>query len=487
METKMKNKKIAIMTWHHVNNYGTALQAFALKNIIELCGYKVDIVNYYRKDSSHLVKRSLIKYILDFLLNKYKMLFNVREYIFSEECFKNFYDTYFTYTSLCVSKQDFYELNSKYDGFICGSDQIWSPRWFDSHFFLDFVINDNQKIAYAPSFGVINLNSFDMSDEITNLTNRFSSLSVREKTGTDELKSLTKRNDIKNVLDPVFLLSRSQWENLLQLPENTNEPYMFIFFLKNNNKYFKIAIAEAKKRGLKTIIMHSTQSEDNRFYNIEAPSPEKMLGLIKNATYVCTDSFHIMVFSIIFNKQFEVFKKTRGALESQNNRLTELLDRLNIGNRIYNGRFGEEINYENVNELLFDLKNESMNYLIEALEKLPDERINKCIEKKICYSQQCEGEQIKEYEEYLNDLSIFKRKFATKHMTPWNFCLEKKCFECRYLKNNSRNQNNSMPFFYKELRNDLLKKRKFWYIYFKYYRGYEVPMLIKKVIRKRGY
>ena len=77
--------------------------------------------------------------------------------------------------------------------------------------------------------------------------------------------------------------------------------------------------------------MHSTQSIDNNYYNIEAPKPEDLLKYLKEATYICTDSFHIMVFSIIFNKQFTVFNKHNSKeFSSQNGRLTELLDRLKI-------------------------------------------------------------------------------------------------------------------------------------------------------------
>ena len=41
-------KKVALMTWHHAENYGTAFQAYALKLLIEQHGFEVNLVDYHR-------------------------------------------------------------------------------------------------------------------------------------------------------------------------------------------------------------------------------------------------------------------------------------------------------------------------------------------------------------------------------------------------------------------------------------------------------
>ena len=73
------------------------------------------------------------------------------------------------------------ELNNIYNGFVCGSDQIWGPRWFDSHYFLDFVADSKRKIAYAPSIGVTELSSFQAAWSMKKLISKIKYLSVREK------------------------------------------------------------------------------------------------------------------------------------------------------------------------------------------------------------------------------------------------------------------------------------------------------------------
>lgn len=60
-------KKIALMTWHHVNNYGTAFQALALKELITEFDCDVDIINYMRwrhHQYKKIVKKNNKKFIL---------------------------------------------------------------------------------------------------------------------------------------------------------------------------------------------------------------------------------------------------------------------------------------------------------------------------------------------------------------------------------------------------------------------------------------
>lgn len=53
--------KIALMTWHHAENYGTAFQAYALKRLIEQQGYEVDLIDYTRLNSLPLDHIGILK------------------------------------------------------------------------------------------------------------------------------------------------------------------------------------------------------------------------------------------------------------------------------------------------------------------------------------------------------------------------------------------------------------------------------------------
>lgn len=105
--------------------------------------------------------------------------------------------------------------------------------------------------------------------------------------------------------------------------------------------------------------MHCTQSEDNEYANIPDCTPGQLISLIENASYICTDSFHISVLSIIFNKQFKVFNKVaQKEAKSKNSRLHDLFIRLNIINAEYvvDNSFDNAICFEILNSKLTQLK-----------------------------------------------------------------------------------------------------------------------------------
>lgn len=61
---------------------------------------------------------------------------------------------------------------------------------------------------------------------------------------------------------------------------------------------------------------------DIRLYDID---PGQFLNLIRNAKYVCTDSFHCSVFSIQYKKDFFTFKRFANRnKQSTNSRLDTL-------------------------------------------------------------------------------------------------------------------------------------------------------------------
>jgi len=104
-------------------------------------------------------------------------------------------------------------------------------------------------------------------------------------------------------------------------------------------------------------------------FDYQLPSIEKWLRGIYDSKMVITDSFHGMVFCIIFNKPFWVIiNKDRGA-----ERFESLLSFLHLENRMitnesdFDFRYNEDINWQNVNNVIEKMKIESINFLKEAL------------------------------------------------------------------------------------------------------------------------
>ena len=150
----------------------------------------------------------------------------------------------------------------------------------------------------------------------------------------------------------------------------------------------KYNISNIKKGGIVTYILDENQEKDkiikyvkndlkfslinhlkgfntsNRTYSI----PEWLSSFL-NADYIITDSFHGMVFSIIFNKNFTVIGNHDRGLD----RFKSLLSLLKLENRLvstleelFNGKL-IDINYNDVNILLNKNKELSYNFLINSL------------------------------------------------------------------------------------------------------------------------
>ena len=173
------NKKVAILSWYNYDNYGTVLQAYALEQIINKIGYEayhIDYSPYKRPNISfdeNVIRESFVR-LKQKIGNK---LVNDEE---RKRKFIDFRNSFLRLTEKCVIQSDFDKLNSDFSVFVTGSDQIWSPFLFDDRYFLDFVRENNKKIAYAPSLGVETIPYDYLKTKYEEHLSGFDSLSVKE-------------------------------------------------------------------------------------------------------------------------------------------------------------------------------------------------------------------------------------------------------------------------------------------------------------------
>jgi hypothetical protein len=362
---KKHDKKIGIVTWFFAPNYGTVLQAFALNKILERYYYKAEFVNY---------KRSLIKF--EKIRDPFCFLFpgTIKKYLpqqYEKFIFFSFVKENLPITDKMFTKNNIHLLNSRYDIFICGSDQIWSPILFDDIFFLSFVKN-HKKIAYAPSIGTYKIPK-KLELLYKKLLGDFSFLSVREQDGADIISALI---NIKPqvVVDPTLLLTSEDWTHLI-IPDESNicGQYILCYFLGNSDFYLKYVEQLKEKYNLKVITIKLSYTSfcygDSILYNI---SPERYLFLIKNAAYICTDSYHGTIFSILFEKMFfHLLRFSDSDSISQNSRIYSLLEMLDLTDAIIdknNIKFSFNADYDGVQRELDVLRADSLKYLLSALE-----------------------------------------------------------------------------------------------------------------------
>lgn len=469
-------KKIALMTWHHAENYGTAYQALAMKSLIEEFGYTVDLIDYRRDDAPILEKKTFLQYLREY--NFKSIFFREKKFKFSGNGFDRFYDKYFTYTEQCKYLSDFQILNTVYEAFVCGSDQIWNPNWLDEHYFFDFVEDKSKIIAYAPSCGISDIEIYENEKKWLDLIKDFKYLSLREEINCRQM-TIKLNREVFHALDPVLMLDSSFWEKISQKKVGLPEKYAFVFFLKNNKRNFRKAIKKIKTLGLVPIIYHCTQSRDNKYANIGELTPEEMIYVVGHAEYVFTDSFHIMVLSIIFKKQFRIFDKySSERMKEQNGRLYDVLERLKIDKEWVNVNSNNRLDYKKIDQILNIARDESKRYFEEALRESSKKGLFNEKKSVGCRKHHCESG----FDEFMSYYDLKRNRWLLNRMRKWNFILNEDCYECYKLKND---YNIRKPIFYDELKQDVEKKRRLLCIYLDYYAAYDIPILIKEIIKRK--
>lgn len=379
--------KIAIMTWQYFN-YGTLLQAFALQNILEKQGHEVQIINYetQKKDVVILNKYNLrrqIKRISTFVQKKYSSLQlkkNSADYWKKIEKRQQMYETFIQselHMTERLNKTELPKVVKWFDVFIVGSDQVWSPKYLDKSFFLDFV-KGKKKISYAPSFGVNDLDD-KTAEFIKPLLEQLDKISVRELQGLKIIEDQLKLNGTV-VLDPTLLLDKDEWTKHLEIRKQENisiqQKYILCYFLGDNEYYWNIVEQVKKKLGLQVVIIPCTSKAFEKDYKREiACSPFDFVNLVANAEYVITDSFHGTAFAVNMGKSFLAlarFKETEHS--SENSRVLSLLSILKLKGRwiswqteLPNEIYIPEDKYFNAKQELNKMRKESIDFLMGNL------------------------------------------------------------------------------------------------------------------------
>ena len=219
------------------------------------------------------------------------------------------------------------QLNEEYDSFFAGSDQIWNYK-FDTtrlyNHFLEFA-EDKKKVAISGSFGVEEIPDAWKKRFIEGL-NRYSYISVREDAGQKIVKDLLGR-DVPVLIDPTMMLSKEEWLKVSKKPRvDCSKPYILKYYLGDETEEDKIDIW-AKENGYEVY-----ELLNDKIPELYSAGPGEFISLINNAALVCSDSFHCIVFSIIFSKPFIVYAR-RGSGNYMTSRLDTLLKKFGFEHR----------------------------------------------------------------------------------------------------------------------------------------------------------
>ena len=263
--------------------------------------------------------------------------------------------------SNCIyDKTNIAETNKCYQTFIVGSDLVWddSINNSDRTYMLDFASDDKCKLAYASSVGKL----WDPAkNDVPDLLNRFDAIGVREREIADALNGMLDIH-VDFVGDPTILLTRDEWEEMTE-DEIIPGKYVLVYFSDKNQQIYQ----DAKRYGEEHNIPVYAISYGWLPRGIKPIRPTRIgefLSLIKNAETVFSASYHGMLFSIYFNKQFYYYNR------GWKSRMVSIAEYLDISDREhYDDKKNKLIDYNRVNVLVDKLRNESIAKLKEYLRK----------------------------------------------------------------------------------------------------------------------
>lgn len=372
--------KLAGLTWWR-NNYGSILQAYALQEVFKqyegieyeiLCQYGKKIVsvdNLYDK-----IKRIGIRKTVERLIWK----FGLRGVRRRNQRIQDFVDQRLNVSQKQYNKVNIAEANEQYDGFVCGSDQIWNPTLVpvDSMYWLGFAEQSKLKFSYAPSIGVEQISKEQEMIIRSNLAS-FDGISCREDVGTRFLNRILSEERCVTVLDPTLLVDRKLWDEL-SLKRKYQGKYLFAYMLRGTKKQRKWIKNLAMSRNLKIVTIPLLETKkfdpyDLKFGDIKFwdASPADFISVIRYADCVVTDSFHCMVFSCLYHRDFFSLPKLGKA---QMNRISDFQSMLSISERIVTddmsldeiGRI-PDIDWKQVDGIIREKRSISEKYLVNVL------------------------------------------------------------------------------------------------------------------------
>ena len=343
--------KIGLITYHYSQNYGAVMQTYATCRALKELGHNVEIINIRQEEKRKLRHLVFIPKYLKFnaFMNKY----------------------YPTQTPLIHNINELRRLQLDYDCLLVGSDQVWNPLISGDRclaYFLDFGHKDIKRISYASSFGISSWpesRNYLMKD-VYKALHSFDNISVREETGQTLLKNLFKVSS-QVVVDPTMLHT-----DYSEIVDNINETEDIVCYLLNRTEE-QLSASRYIGKELNTIPHLITSVYPILGFNyIYPPSIEKWLKYIGGAKLVITDSFHGVVFSLLYRRNFVVFAVDNG----KNSRLLDLLNKVGLEGRYFTSLdclkkskiYNQAIDYKTVQTIIDKKRKESLDYLRKNLQ-----------------------------------------------------------------------------------------------------------------------
>lgn len=372
--------KVGIMSMQRICNYGSFLQAYCLKRLIESLGHEVEFIDYapgkpiLNEDyTTAMYYKSMVReFVMDVAVSLEPLCFFAPESVRRSLRFKRKYKR--EYLPLLGIGKKVYRKNV--DTLVIGSDEVFNcfqknPQVGFSRELFGANNNAKRLISYAGSFGnttIGEINQAKLDGELSALFMPFDAISVRDANSASIIHALTE-NEPEIHMDPVLMYDFS-----CDVPHTCNlSNYMVVYAYRGRltEEEIRSIQAFAKEKGLKTVSVGGVQP----FCDICIEgTPFEIIDYVKNAEYVVTDTFHGTIFSVINHRKFVSFVRCgHGKKYGNQEKLLDLISRLGLESRAVTNttEFGhvidEPIDYESVDAVIAAQRKRAMDYLEKNL------------------------------------------------------------------------------------------------------------------------
>lgn len=387
--------KIGIVTYVKCDNYGAELQAYAMQYVYNKLGYDAEVLDLEKQNKDIA---SSLSTIIPAVINRFKTYgikapYKIMQLVidvmqrkkakrkFASEIEKKhqlyiqFFNEKIKHSAKYYTLKSVYTEDMPYDVYVAGSDQIWNYMHTDylDVYFLEFANRFNaKKIAYAASLSVPDIPT-RLHAEYKKYFENMDHIAVRELNG----KTIVEKYSSKKatvVLDPTLLISKQEWKTNVANEIKKGEKYVLIYTLSGSKYIRNLAKSIAQRIGKDCRVVNIKSDfrpeKEDGIEHLYQVGPKEWVGLIMNAAYMVTDSFHGTAFSINFNIPFTTLLNPSSNMNSRALsilEITDLKERIiydDGSNQLPNSLY---VDYDRVNPIIDEWRKKSENYIHESL------------------------------------------------------------------------------------------------------------------------
>lgn len=343
--------RIGILTLHDSPNYGAVLQAYAMRACLSGLGHEAFVIDR-RRDSGTAPLRTPPPERDDMrLLGLFRVdaRNGAREY--ARRCARTLA---FERERIGMSAYHFHDWTAAprdmgLDLILVGSDQVWNANNLDpADYLLRGVPGNPPGIAYAASIGMPEFPEDRVEIFRTGFA-RFAAIGVREREAVEMVRSLGFAAE--HVVDPVLLAGRGVWRDVLATGAD-GTPRTFAYFLAEDIPAMLPELADfAAKTGRRVDLFvdwfvrrapHGVGGwlKNGKFwrkwrqrgidFRLDA-GPEEFVRSIAAAEAVVSNSYHALMFSLVFGREVRIVLPTNPVRRKMNARLREFEELLEEG------------------------------------------------------------------------------------------------------------------------------------------------------------